>query len=216
MGQDQLRAYEEAVDSLVKLIEVFPEEEARYDIGDAQAGNLLLSVADVYAGRGNEVFDSLIEQIADEADIDRILALAAGDFRLAASLVAVDDYWSEGDAVDVERSAQQEEERSALRDELVRTTFKGLADKGAQRANAVSLIEDQYRKNKFPVTYCRFAVRAFRLARAQHFAPPQSEIAMGCAILGLCGISGWIAQDSLDHPPVSFAPNLRRGVRSAV
>jgi len=439
MGQDRLGAYEEAVDGLVNLIEVFPDDEPRYDIGDAEAGNLLLSVADEYAARANEVFDSLIERIADEADIDRILALAAGDFRLAASLVAVDDYWSDGDAVDDDGSAQQEEERSALRLELaadlprdmdeikaavrgepedsdgggssreprprpdlpnpsaphvtipplnesfltsridlrevavapqlgrepteesafvvrggapdpdplglvqsdidnilnkaaaqisdlalagipvvgsafsefndflvgqlgkwygelladlgglihrakrcalkllyeglekllcllrravpldvspgvtmrttlielakwlehfaltrrvrqgldvflsidslkshVRTKFEGLEDKGAQRAIAVSVIEDNYRKNKFPVTYGRVAVRAFRLARAQHFAPPHSEIAMGCAILGLCGISGWIAQDSLDHPPVRFAPNLRRGVRAAV
>ena len=37
-------------------------------------------------------------------------------------------------------------------------------------------------------------------------APPVSQIVVGCVTIGLCGLSGWLAQDFLDHPVVPIRP----------
>jgi hypothetical protein len=129
MGQDPFGAYGEAVDALVNLIEVFPQEQTR--IG-TESDELLLVVVDEYEARARGVFDGLIDRMpgptlpldprdlsgrhsdSDEATSDRVLALVAGDFRLAASLIAVDKPWSTPAGADPDLAAL----RSALRDEL--------------------------------------------------------------------------------------------------
>jgi hypothetical protein len=129
MGQDPFGAYGEAVDALVNLIEVFPQEQTR--IG-SESDELLLAVADEYAARTRGVFDRLIDRMpepplrvdvgdllvrhsdSDEATTDRVLALVAGDFRLAASLIAVDEPWPTPADADPDLAAL----RSALRNEL--------------------------------------------------------------------------------------------------
>ena len=72
-----------------------------------------------------------------------------------------------------------------------------------------------YLTKKFPMIYARVAIRVARIL-GLHQIPPYGPIAMGGAILALCGVSGWMAQDALDHPELRFVPNLSPGIRSAV
>jgi hypothetical protein len=99
----------------------------------------------------------------------------------------------------------------------VETTFAASdEDERAERAVRVGSVAKKYRDKKFPMTYGRVAVRAVRFLGLHHIAPPWGEVAMGCTILALSGVSGWMAQDALDHPDLWFVPDLSPGVRSAV
>jgi hypothetical protein len=84
------------------------------------------------------------------------------------------------------------------------------------RIVAVGHVAKSYRERKFPMVYGRRVVRVARLLGLHHMTFPYGEIAMGCTILTLSGVSGWMAQDALDYPELRFVPDFCPGVRSAV
>jgi hypothetical protein len=91
----------------------------------------------------------------------------------------------------------------------VTTTFKASDnDERAERAVMVGRVAKKYHEKKFPMVYGRVIIRAVRLLGLHHIAFPFGEVAMGCAILTLCGVSGWMAQDALDYPQLRFVPDL--------
>jgi hypothetical protein len=72
------------------------------------------------------------------------------------------------------------------------------------------------KKIQLPINCGRVALRACRVFKLQHVYPPASQIVVGCVTLGLCGLSGWLAQDFLDHPSFQYAPQRFHGVLSAL
>jgi hypothetical protein len=95
-------------------------------------------------------------------------------------------------------------------------TYRRYPDLADARNSSVGARTNTYKRRAGLVAPVRVGLRAARLLKLQHFAPPWSEIGLGVIVAALCGISAWMAQDALDHPNLPYVLNLVRGVRSAV
>jgi hypothetical protein len=106
----------------------------------------------------------------------------------------------------------------ALQSHAIATLGALPAFEAESRATSVWAVGNAYgeKKIQLPIDCGRVALRACRVFKLQHVAPPVSQIVVGCVTLGLCGLSGWLAQDFLDHPSFRFVPQRFHGVLSAV
>jgi hypothetical protein len=91
MSQEVFGAYERAVGALVSLVEMLDADDAEsMDADEADLASFsLLNIVDEYTARAGDVFRALAPSgTADRASasLDRVFALASGDFRLSASL----------------------------------------------------------------------------------------------------------------------------------
>src|SRR5476649_915105 len=92
MSTEFFGAYSEGVDALVNVIEGFRSEDFLFPALEGNDDGYLATIVDGYTARSRELLAWLIDR---EASTDRVLALAAGDFRLAASLALLSPFTDE-------------------------------------------------------------------------------------------------------------------------
>jgi len=151
--------------------------------------------------------------------IDKLLSLMRAGAKAHDALKGIDTLaqWFRGFFLRslVRQQLEKRLQIPALRQHIT-VTYRAHPNLAAARTvEAVARANTHKRRTRL-VAPVRIGLRAARLVKLQHIAPPGSEIGVGVIVVALCGISAWMAQDALDHPDLAFVLNLFPGVRSAV